>query len=110
MVGDDVANGFVSPDEFLVVLDLEAGTLGFATVQGRYLGVAFRGLRARKPLHLIISAVWGHCEVTMKYLGGRERKFSYTAEENSAFPTLNCYITVLLMYMLYCCLVCMLLQ
>jgi SPRY domain-containing SOCS box protein 1/4 len=74
-IGDEAAAGFVAPDEFLVVLDMDEGTLGFATVDGRYLGVAFRGLRAHRPLYPIVSAVWGHCEVTMKYLGGRDRKY-----------------------------------
>merc|ERR1711936_1334032 len=36
---------------------------------GKYLGPAFRGLRGKK-LYLMVSAVWGHCEITMKYLGG----------------------------------------
>jgi len=75
VVGDEIAAGFVAPDEFLVVLDMDEGTLGFATVDGRYLGVAFRGLRSRRPLYPIVSAVWGHCEVTMRYLGGRDRKY-----------------------------------
>ncbi|KAJ1355976.1 hypothetical protein KIN20_013577 [Parelaphostrongylus tenuis] len=38
-----------------------------------YLGLAFRNLQGR-TLYTIVSAVWGHCEVTMKYLGGIERE------------------------------------
>ncbi|CAD6227558.1 GSCOCG00001242001-RA-CDS [Cotesia congregata] len=59
---------FVVPDKFLVVLDMDEGTLAFV-VDGQYLGVAFRNLKGRK-LHPIVSAVWGHCEITMKYIGG----------------------------------------
>jgi len=59
---------FVVPDKFLVMLDMDEGTLGFV-VDGKYLGPAFRGLRGKK-LYLMVSAVWGHCEITMKYLGG----------------------------------------
>ncbi|XP_026475082.1 protein gustavus isoform X2 [Ctenocephalides felis] len=59
---------FVVPDKFLVVLDMDEGTLSFV-VDGQYLGIAFRGLKGRK-LYPIVSAVWGHCEITMKYIGG----------------------------------------
>lgn len=59
---------FVVPDKFLIVLDMDEGTLSFV-VEGQYLGVAHRGLRGKK-VYPIVSAVWGHCEITMKYLGG----------------------------------------
>ncbi|OAD60769.1 SPRY domain-containing SOCS box protein 1 [Eufriesea mexicana] len=59
---------FIVPDKFLVVLDMDEGTLAFV-VDGQYLGVAFKGLKGKK-LHPIVSAVWGHCEITMKYIGG----------------------------------------
>ncbi|RZF40147.1 hypothetical protein LSTR_LSTR010099 [Laodelphax striatellus] len=56
------------PDRILVLLDMDEGALSFV-VNGKYLGVAFRGLKGRK-LYPIVSAVYGHCEVTIKYLGG----------------------------------------
>ncbi|KAK6175662.1 SPRY domain-containing SOCS box protein 1 [Patella vulgata] len=59
---------FVVPDGFLVVLDMDEGTLSFV-VDGQFLGVAFRGLKGKK-LYPIVSAVWGHCEIQMKYIGG----------------------------------------
>ncbi|XP_065172311.1 protein gustavus-like isoform X5 [Atheta coriaria] len=59
---------FIVPDKFLVVLDMDEGTLSFV-VDGQYLGIAFRGLKGKK-LYPIVSAVWGHCEITMKYIGG----------------------------------------
>lgn len=67
---------FIVPDKFLVVLDMDEGTLSFV-VDGQYLGVAFRGLKGRK-LYPIVSAVWGHCEITMKYIGGLDRKYTRT--------------------------------
>ena len=48
--------------------------MGFV-VDNQYLGPAFRGLRGKK-LHLMVSAVWGHCEITMKYIGGMDRKLT----------------------------------
>ena len=57
---------------FSVVLDMDEGTLAFV-VDGQYLGLAFRGLKGKK-LYPIVSAVWGHCEITMKYIGGLDRK------------------------------------
>lgn len=66
---------FVVPDSFLVVLDMDEGTLSFV-VDGQYLGVAFRGLKGKK-LYPIVSAVWGHCEITMKYIGGLDRKYPF---------------------------------
>jgi len=59
---------FVVPDKLLIVLDMDEGTLAFV-VDGQYLGVAHRGLRGHK-LYLIVSAVWGHCEITLRYIGG----------------------------------------
>jgi len=59
---------FVVPDKLLIVLDMDEGTLAFV-VDGQYLGVAHRGLRGQK-LYVIVSAVWGHCEITLKYIGG----------------------------------------
>lgn len=59
---------FVVPDKLTVVLDMDLGTLAFM-VDGQYLGVAFHGLKGLK-LYPIVSAVWGHCEITMKYIGG----------------------------------------
>lgn len=63
---------FVLPDTLVVVLDMDEGTLSFM-VDGQYLGVAFRGLKGKK-LYPIVSAVWGHCEITMRYINGLDRK------------------------------------
>ncbi|TWW76740.1 SPRY domain-containing SOCS box protein 4 [Takifugu flavidus] len=59
---------FVIPDALTVVLDMDEGTLSFM-VEGQYLGVAFRGLKGKK-LYPIVSAVWGHCEVSIRYVNG----------------------------------------
>lgn len=49
---------FHTPDEFMVVLDMDEGTLGFI-VDNVYLGVAFNDLKGKK-LYPIISTVWGN--------------------------------------------------
>ena len=54
---------------------MDEGTLSFV-VENQYLGVAHRGLKGKK-VYPIVSAVWGHCEITLKYLGGLDRKFFY---------------------------------
>jgi len=61
---------FQVPDKFLMVLDMDEGTMSFI-VDGHYLGTAHRGLRGQK-VYVVISAVWGHCEISMKYLNGLE--------------------------------------
>ena len=53
---------------------MDEGTLSFV-VEGQFLGVAHRGLKGKK-VYPIVSAVWGHCEITLKYLGGLDRKLS----------------------------------
>ncbi len=57
---------FTVPDTFMMCLDMDEGTLSYLA-DGQFLGVAFRGLKGKK-LYPIVSAVWGHCEITMKYL------------------------------------------
>ena len=52
---------------------MDEGTLSFV-VENQFLGVAHRGLKGKK-VYPIVSAVWGHCEITLKYLGGLDRKF-----------------------------------
>lgn len=74
---------FVLPDSLLVVLDMDEGTLSFM-VDGQYLGVAFRGLKGKK-LYPIVSAVWGHCEITMRYINGLDRKCYYISLLPSQF-------------------------
>lgn len=61
-------NSFTGPESIRVILDMEEGTMAFEA-NDQYYGVAFRGLKG-KTLYPIVSAVWGHCEVDMKYLGG----------------------------------------
>ena len=61
---------FLVPDTFHMILNMQEGTLAFL-VEGRYLGVAHTGLKGN-TLYPIVSAVWGHCEVTLKYRVGGE--------------------------------------
>lgn len=58
----------VCPDVFWLILDMDQGTVSFEA-KGEYLGVAFRGLKGLQ-VHPAISAVWGSCEVELKYIGG----------------------------------------
>ena len=51
---------------------MDLGTFGFI-IGNHYLGPTFTGLRGKK-LFLTISAVWGHCEISMRYLGGIDGK------------------------------------
>jgi SPRY domain-containing SOCS box protein 1/4 len=61
------------PDKFYMVLDCDEGTLSFIADR-QFLGVAFQGLRG-KAVSPMISAVWGHCEISLKYINGLQRKF-----------------------------------
>jgi len=58
------------PDTFYMVLDMDRGTLAFQ-VSNDFLGVAFSGLRGEE-LFPIVSAVWGHCEVTLTYINSHQ--------------------------------------
>lgn len=63
---DDVDLNYTVPDSFLMALDMDAGKLGFIA-DGQWLGWAFEGLSG-KELFPTVSCVWGHCEVTLKYI------------------------------------------
>ena len=52
---------------------MEEGTLSYI-VEGQYLGVAFSNLKNNGTLYPMVSSVWGHCEITMRYINGLERK------------------------------------
>ncbi|CAO4367461.1 unnamed protein product [Caenorhabditis nigoni] len=55
------------PDKFYCILDMDEGYMAFAT-DDEFLGVAFRNLKGQ-TLYPIVAAVWGHCEVSMRYRG-----------------------------------------
>ncbi|XP_042574650.1 SPRY domain-containing SOCS box protein 4-like isoform X1 [Cyprinus carpio] len=79
---------FVLPDALMVVLDMDEGTLSFM-VDGQYLGVAFRGLKGKK-LYPIVSAVWGHCEITMRYINGLDRTRFSSVPHPQASTSISC--------------------
>ena len=57
---------WIVPDQFLMILDMDAGTLAwFADHQ--YLGVSHQGIQGE--VFPMVSTVWGHCEVSLVYLG-----------------------------------------
>jgi len=53
---------------FHLILDCDAGTLGFAQ-NGVWLGIAHSNLK-NKTVYPTVSSVWGHCEVRLRYHGG----------------------------------------
>lgn len=55
-------------EEIIVILDMDSGTLCFASEQGECYGVAFDGLKGGK-LYPAISSVWGQCNVEIQFLG-----------------------------------------
>ncbi|CAG5096186.1 Oidioi.mRNA.OKI2018_I69.XSR.g14508.t1.cds [Oikopleura dioica] len=57
---------YTVPDSFYMALDMDAGKLGFIA-DGQWLGWAFEGLSGRE-IFPTVSCVWGHCEVTLKYI------------------------------------------
>uniref|UniRef100_A0A914Q846 B30.2/SPRY domain-containing protein n=1 Tax=Panagrolaimus davidi TaxID=227884 RepID=A0A914Q846_9BILA len=65
---------YIAPEKIFCILDMNEGLMAFSTANN-YLGVAFRGLKGKK-LYPIVGCVWGHCEVTMKYLGGYDECMS----------------------------------
>ena len=54
------------PDEFHMILDMDAGTLAWFA-DGQYLGISHRGIQGE--VFPMVSTVWGHCEVSLVYLG-----------------------------------------
>lgn len=63
---DRIREAFVVPDKFIMALDMDAGRLGFMA-HNEWLGWAFGDFQG-KELFPAVSCVWGHCEVTLKYL------------------------------------------
>uniref|UniRef100_A0A914KV78 B30.2/SPRY domain-containing protein n=2 Tax=Meloidogyne TaxID=189290 RepID=A0A914KV78_MELIC len=59
---------FQTPEKIYCILDMDEGKMSFAT-DSSFLGTAFCGLKGKK-LYPAVSAVWGHCEVTIRYIGG----------------------------------------
>ncbi|XP_056142498.1 LOW QUALITY PROTEIN: SPRY domain-containing SOCS box protein 2 [Lampris incognitus] len=63
---------FPVPETVLVVLDADAGTLGYI-VSGCFLGVAFRDLPGGVELFLAVSSVRGGSTIQLRYLNGASR-------------------------------------
>jgi len=61
---------FFVKKNFFLVMDCDAGTLGFSQA-GKWLGVAHSNLKGH-TLYPIVSSVWGHCEITLRYHGGED--------------------------------------
>jgi len=59
------------PDTFNMVLDMDSGYLGFV-VGDQFLGWSHTNVKSGERVFPIVSTVWGHCEVKLRYLGGLE--------------------------------------
>merc|ERR1719508_534054 len=57
------------PETFNMVLDMDSGNLGFV-VGSQFLGWSHTTVKSGVSVYPIVSTVWGHCEVKLKYLGG----------------------------------------
>ncbi|XP_065187978.1 uncharacterized protein LOC135818518 [Sycon ciliatum] len=55
------------PTVVVMIVDMDKGTVAFE-VDSRYQGIAFTGLKGQ-TVYAAASAVWGNCQVEMKYLG-----------------------------------------
>lgn len=62
------------PECVLLVLDADAGTLGFV-VDGNFLGVAFKDLPRGVPLFPAVSSVRGGASIRLRYLNGTKRGY-----------------------------------
>ena len=69
------------PDSFYMVLDMDRGSLAWV-VGHQYLGESHTGL-AGLTLYPIVSSVWGHCEVSMRYLGSNSSHHTLSLKELS---------------------------
>ena len=58
---------------------MDEGNLGFV-IDGIYLGHAFSDLKGKK-LYLMVSTVWGDCNITMKYLAGLDQGMRYKGKD-----------------------------
>lgn len=64
------------PDSILLVLDADAGTLGFV-VHGSFLGVAFEDLPRGVELFPVVSSVRGGASIRLRYLNGTTRAYLF---------------------------------
>lgn len=65
------------PERILLVLDADAGTLGFS-VDGSFLGVAFKDLPSGVDLFPAVSSVRGGASIRLRYLNGAKREWIFT--------------------------------
>lgn len=65
------------PERILLVLDADAGTLGFV-VDGSFLGVAFKDLPRGVELFPVVSSVRGGANIRLRYLNGTTREYLVT--------------------------------
>jgi len=59
------------PDNFYLIIDMDQGSVSFA-VEDKWLGVAFDNLQGR-TVFPAISTVWGHAEISIRFVGTSRR-------------------------------------
>ena len=87
------ASALTIPERVLLVLDADAGTLGYI-VDGCFLGVAFCGLPKGAELFPAVSSVRGGAVVRLRYLNGANREFDFKMVRSSNQP---------LRFQIHCC-------
>ncbi|CAL8367382.1 unnamed protein product [Boreogadus saida] len=73
----EAEEGLLAARRLLVVLDMDEGTLSFMwrDTTWAWPSGAWKG----RKLYPVVSAVWGHCEITMKYVNGLDREPAHRA-------------------------------
>lgn len=64
------------PERILLVLDADAGTLGFS-IDGSFMGVAFKDLPRGVALFPAVSSVRGGASIRLRYLNGARREWLF---------------------------------
>lgn len=77
------------PERILLVLDVDAGTLGFS-VEGSFVGVAFQGLPQGVDLFPAVSSVRGEASIRLRYLNGAKRECCLTPMCSESIKVINC--------------------
>nr|BAF75871.1 F-box/SPRY-domain protein 1 [Dugesia ryukyuensis] len=67
-----MGKSFKIPSRIYLILDMYQGSLSFV-IGNEFLGICHMGLKG-KTLYPTVSAVWGHCQVEIKYFGCLSRR------------------------------------
>lgn len=93
--GKEAETPLVIPERVLLVLDADAGTLGFV-VDGNFLGVAFKDLPRGVELFPAISSVRGEASIRLRYLNGATCEYYKTFGNMKKKTTLKHFVSLFL--------------